>query len=119
MVKKGLTVAALLAIVARCGVLIAWPNGKNQYNLMLNNNCINPVKPRLSDTSYKAIMPKPIYTFKNQIFYVYEKITNYRRFASRQDPSTPETWLSSKCTCPVCRAKFCILDVSSVKIIEA
>ncbi|KAJ8686301.1 hypothetical protein QAD02_022095 [Eretmocerus hayati] len=32
-------------------------------------------------------------------------------FASRQDDTAPETWLSSKCTCPVCRAKFCLLDV--------
>ncbi|XP_043269386.1 E3 ubiquitin-protein ligase TM129 [Venturia canescens] len=32
-------------------------------------------------------------------------------FATRQDENAPETWLSSKCMCPVCRAKFCILDV--------
>lgn len=32
-------------------------------------------------------------------------------FASRQDENAPETWLSSKCTCPVCRARFCLLDV--------
>jgi len=37
------------------------------------------------------------------------------RFASKQDDNPPETWLSSKCTCPVCRAKFCILDVCYVK----
>ncbi|XP_031836808.1 E3 ubiquitin-protein ligase TM129 isoform X2 [Nomia melanderi] len=36
-------------------------------------------------------------------------------FASRQDENAPETWLSSKCTCPVCRAKFCILDVSLIQ----
>lgn len=34
------------------------------------------------------------------------------RFASRQDQEKPETWLSSKCTCPMCRSTFCILDVS-------
>ncbi|KAK9877027.1 hypothetical protein WA026_016054 [Henosepilachna vigintioctopunctata] len=42
-------------------------------------------------------------------------------FVSRQDPDRPSTWLSSKCTCPMCRAKFCILDVcllSSVDIVE-
>ncbi|KAF5273786.1 hypothetical protein FQA39_LY00901 [Lamprigera yunnana] len=32
-------------------------------------------------------------------------------FASRQDADRPDTWLSSKCTCPMCRAKFCLLDV--------
>lgn len=36
-------------------------------------------------------------------------------FASRQDENTPESWLSSKCTCPVCRARFCILDVCLVQ----
>lgn len=39
-------------------------------------------------------------------------------FASRQDENAPETWLSSKCTCPVCRAKFCILDVCHVRILD-
>lgn len=34
-----------------------------------------------------------------------------RWFASRQDESNPDTWLANKCTCPVCRAKFCIYDV--------
>ncbi|OXU32031.1 hypothetical protein TSAR_004329 [Trichomalopsis sarcophagae] len=37
-------------------------------------------------------------------------------FASRQDESAPETWLSSKCTCPVCRAKFCVRDVCYVRV---
>lgn len=32
-------------------------------------------------------------------------------FASRQDSNNPSSWLSSKCTCPMCRAKFCLLDV--------
>ena len=36
-------------------------------------------------------------------------------FASRQDENTPEAWLSSKCTCPVCRSKFCIYDVCLVQ----
>ncbi|XP_024889457.1 E3 ubiquitin-protein ligase TM129-like isoform X1 [Temnothorax curvispinosus] len=36
-------------------------------------------------------------------------------FASRQDEDTPETWLSSKCTCPLCRARFCVLDVCLVR----
>ncbi|XP_043260847.1 E3 ubiquitin-protein ligase TM129 [Colletes gigas] len=36
-------------------------------------------------------------------------------FASRQDENASETWLSSKCTCPVCRARFCILDVSLIQ----
>merc|ERR550519_190369 len=36
-------------------------------------------------------------------------------FASRQDQSTPETWLGSKCPCPTCRSKFCVRDV---RIIE-
>jgi hypothetical protein len=33
-------------------------------------------------------------------------------FASRQESDQQNTWLSSKCTCPMCRSKFCILDVS-------
>ncbi|XP_020286754.1 E3 ubiquitin-protein ligase TM129 [Pseudomyrmex gracilis] len=41
-----------------------------------------------------------------------------RWFASRQDENEPETWLSSQCTCPVCRAKFCILDVCHVRILD-
>jgi len=32
-------------------------------------------------------------------------------FASRQDQSSPETWLASKCPCPTCRSKFCVRDV--------
>ncbi|KAI4491749.1 hypothetical protein M0804_003141 [Polistes exclamans] len=39
-------------------------------------------------------------------------------FASKQNENTPEIWLSSKCTCPVCRAKFCILDVCPVRSID-
>ncbi|XP_076878653.1 E3 ubiquitin-protein ligase TM129 [Brachyhypopomus gauderio] len=35
-------------------------------------------------------------------------------FASRQDQTRPETWLSSTVPCPTCRAKFCILDVCLV-----
>lgn len=37
-----------------------------------------------------------------------------RWFASRQNQSATETWLSSKCPCPVCRSTFCMLDVSPV-----
>ncbi|KAL7886380.1 hypothetical protein AOLI_G00066750 [Acnodon oligacanthus] len=36
-------------------------------------------------------------------------------FASRQDQTRPETWLSSTVPCPTCRAKFCILDVCLVE----
>lgn len=36
-----------------------------------------------------------------------------RWFASRQEKE-PSTWLSSKCSCPLCRARFCVLDVSPV-----
>ncbi|XP_024941675.1 E3 ubiquitin-protein ligase TM129 [Cephus cinctus] len=39
-------------------------------------------------------------------------------FASRQDENAPETWLSSKCTCPVCRARFCLLDVCYVRLLN-
>merc|ERR1719369_1074641 len=37
-------------------------------------------------------------------------------FASRQDQSSPETWLGSKCPCPTCRNKFCVLDVSFIDV---
>ncbi|CAH0554619.1 unnamed protein product [Brassicogethes aeneus] len=32
-------------------------------------------------------------------------------FASRQDPEKKSEWMSSKCTCPMCRSIFCVLDV--------
>ncbi|XP_076266605.1 E3 ubiquitin-protein ligase TM129 [Rhynchophorus ferrugineus] len=32
-------------------------------------------------------------------------------FVSRQDAEQRNQWLSSKCTCPLCRATFCLLDV--------
>jgi len=32
-------------------------------------------------------------------------------FASRQDQSTPDTWLSAKSPCPTCRSTFCVRDV--------
>ncbi|KAK9718447.1 putative transmembrane protein precursor [Popillia japonica] len=32
-------------------------------------------------------------------------------FASRQNNNETNVWLSSKCTCPMCRATFCLLDV--------
>ncbi|CAG2061342.1 unnamed protein product, partial [Timema podura] len=36
-------------------------------------------------------------------------------FASRQDQAHPETWLGSKCTCPMCRSRFCVLDVCQLR----
>lgn len=38
-----------------------------------------------------------------------------RWFASRQEQSERETWLSSKASCPMCRSIFCILDVSPLE----
>ena len=35
-----------------------------------------------------------------------------RWYASRQDQTRPETWLGGHATCPMCRARFCVLDVS-------
>ncbi|XP_014255088.1 E3 ubiquitin-protein ligase TM129 [Cimex lectularius] len=37
-------------------------------------------------------------------------------FATRQEQDHPETWLSSVCTCPVCRSIFCVLDVCPIKL---
>jgi len=34
-----------------------------------------------------------------------------RWFASRQEESSPETWLQGTSPCPTCRARFCLLDV--------
>lgn len=34
-----------------------------------------------------------------------------RWFASRQPEEERDTWLQQKCSCPMCRSKFCILDV--------
>ncbi|XP_060529090.1 E3 ubiquitin-protein ligase TM129 [Cylas formicarius] len=39
-------------------------------------------------------------------------------FVSRQDPEQRGQWLSSKCTCPMCRATFCLLDVSLLVDVE-
>ena len=36
-------------------------------------------------------------------------------FASRQNQNRPDTWLGSKCPCPTCRSKFCILDVCPIQ----
>ncbi|CAD5113916.1 DgyrCDS3075 [Dimorphilus gyrociliatus] len=36
-------------------------------------------------------------------------------WASRQDQSRTDTWLSSKCPCPTCRAPCCILDIHLLK----
>jgi hypothetical protein len=38
-----------------------------------------------------------------------------RWFASRQNENEKETWLSSKANCPMCRSRFCILDVCLVE----
>ena len=35
-------------------------------------------------------------------------------FVMRQDKDQPETWLGSRCPCPTCRNKFCLLDVSLI-----
>lgn len=34
-----------------------------------------------------------------------------RWFASRQNDDERETWLQQKCSCPMCRARFCVTDV--------
>lgn len=39
-------------------------------------------------------------------------------FVSRQDAGDPSSWLSSKCTCPMCRAKFCLLDVCFLNTVD-
>lgn len=36
-------------------------------------------------------------------------------FASRQNQFEKEVWLQQKCSCPMCRAKFCIHDVCLVE----
>ncbi|KAJ8966112.1 hypothetical protein NQ317_011017 [Molorchus minor] len=36
-------------------------------------------------------------------------------FASRQDSEKQNKWLSSKCSCPMCRATFCVLDVCKLQ----
>ncbi|XP_064549293.1 E3 ubiquitin-protein ligase TM129 [Drosophila montana] len=38
-----------------------------------------------------------------------------RWFAARQSDIDREVWLEQKCTCPMCRAKFCVLDVSYIR----
>lgn len=35
-------------------------------------------------------------------------------FALRQDQANPNAWMSAKCSCPMCRATFCLLDVCPV-----
>lgn len=37
-------------------------------------------------------------------------------FASRQDQSKPNTWLSGKAPCPMCRQLFCMLDVCFLSV---
>lgn len=36
-------------------------------------------------------------------------------FASRQKQTERDSWLQQKCTCPMCRARFCILDVCYIE----
>lgn len=36
-------------------------------------------------------------------------------FAARQNKSKEDVWLQQKCTCPMCRASFCILDVCYIE----
>lgn len=38
-----------------------------------------------------------------------------RWFSARQDERSPETWLEKKSPCPMCRTRFCILDVSYIE----
>lgn len=42
-----------------------------------------------------------------------------RWFASTKDAEAPDRWLSSKCSCPMCRSIFCILDVSLIDFEES
>lgn len=41
-----------------------------------------------------------------------------RWFVAKLQEESQNTWLSSKCTCPMCRAKFCILDVCLISTID-
>lgn len=38
-----------------------------------------------------------------------------RWFAARQNEFDRDVWLEKKCTCPMCRAPFCLLDVSYIE----
>ncbi|XP_064383296.1 transmembrane protein 129-like [Halichondria panicea] len=37
-------------------------------------------------------------------------------FAARQDKDRPDSWMSSTAPCPMCRAKFCMLDVFELSL---
>ena len=63
-----------------------------------------------SNSSMKLNMIRALRTWIYFTHYV-----NYR-FASRQDQKKPDTWLGSKCPCPTCRSKFCLLDVCLIDI---
>lgn len=41
-----------------------------------------------------------------------------RWYASRQDQDHTDTWLSGFATCPMCRARFCMLDISLVQVVR-
>ncbi|KAL7302326.1 hypothetical protein TKK_0004989 [Trichogramma kaykai] len=72
-------------------------------NVKLNKLCIT--QDQTPDSNCIACYCRPMYCV--------ECVAKW--FASRQDQNAPETWLSSKCTCPICRAKFCLLDVCYVE----
>lgn len=36
-------------------------------------------------------------------------------FASRQDQTRPNTWMASTATCPLCRQRFCMLDILRIE----
>uniref|UniRef100_A0A336MJS4 CSON000280 protein n=1 Tax=Culicoides sonorensis TaxID=179676 RepID=A0A336MJS4_CULSO len=38
-----------------------------------------------------------------------------RWFSARQDEKSPETWLEKKSPCPMCRTRFCMLDVCYIE----
>ncbi|XP_063703474.1 E3 ubiquitin-protein ligase TM129-like [Culicoides brevitarsis] len=38
-----------------------------------------------------------------------------RWFSARQDERSPETWLEKKSPCPMCRTKFCMLDICYIE----
>lgn len=40
-------------------------------------------------------------------------------FASRQNELEKDVWLQKKCSCPLCRAPFCILDVCYIEKLES
>ncbi|KAE9414673.1 hypothetical protein Angca_006773 [Angiostrongylus cantonensis] len=41
-----------------------------------------------------------------------------RIFLSKQDQSRPNVWLEGTCSCPTCRATFCIMDVALLSYVD-